>query len=50
MIQVTDQFGARDVQRVVVSVQAFPAFTSCGVDGHRGPALYLPGAGQRPRW
>ncbi|MFC3217385.1 hypothetical protein [Comamonas sp. JC664] len=23
---------------------------ACGVDGHRGPALYLPGAGQRPRW
>lgn len=31
VIQVTDQFGARDVQRVVVSVQAFPAFTSLPV-------------------
>ncbi len=31
VIQVTDQYGARDVQRVVVSVQAFPEFTSLPV-------------------
>lgn len=30
-IQVTDQYGARDVQRLVVVVQAFPEFTSLPV-------------------
>ncbi|MDR0274777.1 MAG: putative Ig domain-containing protein, partial [Burkholderiaceae bacterium] len=30
-IQVTDQYGARDVQQVVVAVQAFPEFTSLPV-------------------
>ena len=31
VIQVTDQYGARDVQRVVVAVQAFPEFSSLPV-------------------
>ena len=30
-IQVTDQYGARDVQQIVVAVQAFPEFTSVPV-------------------